>query len=201
MGRRVSHRGVLTMIVIALVVALTTSYIIIQRYNNNNIQEYTLDELDIDYDFLTINSYSRPGIALNNVNGIVIHYTGNPGSTAKANRDYFENLQYTQTTKASSHFVIGLEGEIIQCIPLNEIAYASNTRNSDTIAIECCHEDSTGKFNNKTYKSLQNLVRALMETYNLDKNDILRHYDITGKECPKYFVDHEDAWEKFLDSL
>ncbi len=201
MGRRVSHRGILTMLVIALVVALTTSYIIIQRYNNNNIEEYTLEELDIEYDFLTINSYSRPGISLKNVNGIVIHYTGNPGTTAKANRDYFENLQYSKATKASSHFVIGLEGEIIQCIPLNEIAYASNTRNSDTIAIECCHEDSTGEFNNETYKSLQNLVRALMKTYHLDTDDILRHYDITGKECPKYFVVHEDAWKEFLDSL
>ncbi|MCD7894461.1 MAG: peptidoglycan recognition protein family protein [Erysipelotrichaceae bacterium] len=201
MGIRASHRSVLTMIVVALIIALTTSYIFIKRNNTNNIQEYTLEELDIDYDFLTINSYSRPGIALSNVNGIVIHYTGNPGSTAKANRDYFEDLQYTKTTKASSHFVIGLEGEIIQCIPLNEIAYASNSRNSDTIAIECCHEDSTGKFNDKTYKSLQNLVRALMKTYHLDTDDILRHYDVTGKECPKYFVDHEDTWEEFLDSL
>lgn len=29
-------------------------------------------------------------------------------------------------------FVIGLEGQIVQCIPLNEIAYASNGRNYDT---------------------------------------------------------------------
>ena len=26
---------------------------------------------------------------------------------------------------------------------------------------------------------------------------MIRHYDVTGKICPKYFVDHEDAWELF----
>ena len=26
---------------------------------------------------------------------------------------------------------------------------------------------------------------------------MIRHYDVTGKICPKYFVEHEDAWEQF----
>ena len=40
-----------------------------------------------------------------------------------------------------------------------------------------------------------------MDTYHLKKDDIIRHYDVTGKICPKYFVDHEDAWNEFLNSL
>ena len=76
---------------------------------------------------------------------IVIHYVGNPGTTAKANRNYFESLSSGETeTYASSHFIVGLEGEVIQCIPLTEIAYASNIRNEDTVAIEVCHPDETG---------------------------------------------------------
>ena len=26
---------------------------------------------------------------------------------------------------------------------------------------------------------------------------MIRHYDVTGKNCPKYFVEHEDEWEQF----
>lgn len=77
------------------------------------------------------------------VRGIVVHYTANPGTTAIQNRNYFAGLEQSHQTKASSHFVIGLDGEIVQCIPCNEIAYASNNRNSDTIAIECCIPDDT----------------------------------------------------------
>ena len=77
----------------------------------------------------------------------------NPGSTAKENRDYFNNLQNTHLTKASSHYIVGLDGEVIQCIPQSEISYASNNRNKDTISIECCHPKKNGKFNDKTYNS------------------------------------------------
>ena len=62
-------------------------------------------------------------------------------------------------------------------------------------------EFKSGKFNQATYQSLQKLVKALIQTYHLDKDDVIRHYDVTGKICPKYFVDHPDAWKKFLNSL
>ena len=71
----------------------------------------------IDVELLTPNSYSRPQISIEQVNYIAIHYTANPGSTAISNRNYFENLATTQDNKVSSHFVIGLEGEVVQCIP------------------------------------------------------------------------------------
>lgn len=116
----------------------------------------------LDVQLLTPNPYSRPQKALEKVNGIVVHYTANPGTSARQNRDYFNGLAETKKTKASSHFVIGLEGEIVQCIPCNEISYASNNRNSDTISIECCIEDETGKFNDSTYQSLIELTTWLM---------------------------------------
>lgn len=148
--------------------------------------------------YLTPNEYSRPGKELKEVNAIVVHYVGNPGTTAAQNRSYFENLKDTHATSASSHYIIGLEGEIIQCVPLNEISYASNNRNKDTIAIECCHPDETGQFTTATYKSLVKLVAALCRTYNLDpETGIIRHYDVTGKYCPLYYVNHEDEWYGF----
>lgn len=152
---------------------------------------------ELDVELLTVNPYSRPGTALEKVNGIVIHYTANPGATAIANRNYFENLKDTHTTKASSHFVVGLEGEIVQCIPTAEIAYASNDRNSDTISIECCYKNEDGSFEQATYDSVIRLTAWLCEKFGLTSEDVIRHYDVTGKLCPLYYVEHEDAWTQF----
>lgn len=156
---------------------------------------------DYDVQLLTINDYSRPGEALKEVKGVVIHWTANPGTTAQQNRNYFESLKDTHETSASSHFVIGIEGELIQCIPCNEIAYASNERNADTIAIECCIQDDTGRFTEETYQTLVHLVAWLCGRYELGTEDVIRHYDVTGKDCPKYFVEHEDEWEQFREDV
>lgn len=155
----------------------------------------------IEEAFLTPNSYSRPQTRLKKVKGIVIHYVANPGSSAMANRNYFEGLAISGATYASSHFVVDLDGSIVQCIPLNEIAYASNGRNNDTISIEVCHPDSSGKFSKATYNTLLSLVSWLAGEYNLSSDDIIRHYDVTGKNCPKYYVENEDAWMEFKEDL
>lgn len=154
--------------------------------------------------FLTPNPYSRPQTPLEEVKGIVVHYVANPCSTAKENRNYFEQLKDQKKenpTSASSHFVIGLEGEVVQCIPLYEIAYASNFRNNDTISIECCHPDESGKFYDSTYQSLVKLCAYLCSQFRLEPEDVIRHYDVTGKLCPKYFVDHPEEWERFQKNI
>lgn len=165
---------------------------------------YELDGDNIDacrpkmeVDLLTPNEYSRPGTKTGKIKGIVIHYTANPGATARGNRDYFESLKDTHITKASSNFVVGLKGEIIQCVPTWEIAYASNERNKDTVSIECCHPDESGKFNQETYCSMVQLSAWLCLKFELSEKDMIRHYDVTGKNCPKYFVENEEAWETF----
>ena len=155
----------------------------------------------VTVELLPVNPYSRPGIPLEQVNGIVVHYVGNPGTTAAQNHSYFENLAQTGETYASSHFLVGLEGEIIQNVPLDEIAYCSNQRNEDTISIECCHPDDSGAFNQATYDSLVRLTRWLMEAYDLDTDQVIRHYDVTGKICPKSFVENPEEWEQFLKDL
>lgn len=164
---------------------------------DDKIETMTVDSPKIDVDLLTVNEYSRPGTKLEKVNGIVIHYVGNPGTTAAQNRSFFESLKDTHETSASSHFVVGMDGEIVQCIPTTEVAYCSNERNEDTISIECCHKKENGKFTEETYDSLVHLTAFLCCKYNLEIEDIIRHYDVTGKECPKYYVDHQDKWVQF----
>ena len=148
-------------------------------------------------DLLTPNKYSRPETPVGEITGIVIHYVGNPSTTAKQNRDYFEDLAVTHLTSASSHFIVGLQGEILQCVPLDEVAYASNHRNNDTISIEVCHPDADGKFNDVTYATVVRLTAWLVLEYELEVEDVIRHHDVTGKLCPLYYVEHEDAWLQF----
>lgn len=148
----------------------------------------------IDVELLTPNEYSRPQIPIESVQYIAIHYTANPGATAIANRNYFENLANTHETKVSSHFVIGLDGEVVQCIPTSEMSYATNSRNVDTLSIECCHQDETGKFNDATYDSVVKLTAWLCTRFGLTSDNVIRHYDVTGKDCPKYYVENPDAW-------
>ena len=156
---------------------------------------------DIDVQLLAVNEYSRPGTEVEKIRGIVIHYTANPGSTAMDNRNYFEGLKDSHETKASSNFVVGLEGEIVQCVPTWEVAYASNSRNIDTVSIECCHPDETGRFNDATYQSMVKLCAWLCMKFDLTSEDVIRHYDVTGKNCPKYFVENEDAFAAFRDDI
>lgn len=137
--------------------------------------------------FLTPNKYSRPQIKLERVTKIAVHYVGNPNTSAAANRNYFEN-QKNGGKYVSSHFIVGLDGEIIQCIPLDEWSYCTNQANGYSISIECCHPDSSGKFNEKTEQSLAELCAYLCKKFGLDPmNDIIRHYDVTGKQCPLYW--------------
>lgn len=177
---------------------------------NGNKTEYTKAE-DVDafllsdniqQEILPVNPYSRPGDKISKVTAIVVHYVGNPGTTAEQNRSYFNNLAELKNAYASSHYVVGLQGEIIQCVPLDEIAYASNNRNYDTISIECCHQDAEGRFTGDTYNSLVRLVAALCRTYGLNpETDVIRHYDVTGKLCPIYYVNNPDEWYAFKLSV
>lgn len=177
------------------------------RQSTKDSLEYSKIEVTkplISEKLLTKNENSRPGIALEKINGIVVHYTANPNTDAEANRNYFESRKDCPDEtkyKVSSHFIIGLDGSIIQCIPENEIAYASNNRNSDTLSIECCHPDATGKFTDATYQSLIYLTSYLCDKYEISVDEIIRHYDVTKKLCPKYYVKHPKAWKKFKSDV
>ncbi len=179
---------------------------LIWRGKTRGDERQVLPQITMQTKLLEPNEYSRPQISLKKVKGIVVHYTANPGTDAMDNRNYFNNLPEINKGKkkpvyASSHFVIGLTGQIIQCIPLEEIAYTSNERNYDTISIECCHPDKTGKFNEATYKALAELTAYLCIRYDLEAEDVIRYYDVTGKLCPLYYVEHEDKWMQFLSEL
>lgn len=152
---------------------------------------------------LQINPYSRSGEKQNKIQYIVIHWVGNANTSATANRNYFNNLAKTHSTSASSHYIIGLNGEIIRCIPDNEVAFHSGSysMNRKSIGIENCHPDWNGKFNKDTYNSLVELCANLCKKHGISINNVIRHFDVTGKSCPKYYVKNQNEWSKLKQDI
>ena len=138
---------------------------------------------------------------------IVIHYVG-ATSTAKNNVDYYarERLQ------ASAHYFVD-STSIWQSVEDYNSAwhwggglqgsgghkYHGICKNSNSIGIEmCCFKDATGRwfFTNETVKNTIQLVRHLMDKHNIPIENVIRHYDVTGKICPAPYVD-EKVWKEF----
>lgn len=156
------------------------------------------------YKALLLNN--RPGTPLD-LKGVVIHWTANEGrgANAIANRNYFNRTNRT----ASAHYIVDSE-MVVQCIPDDEMAWHVGDRprfecplrerlpegspNKYLIGVEMC-VNSDGDFT-KTYLKTVELARSLMAKYDLTTDDIYRHYDITGKDCPKFFLD-DRIWEIF----
>lgn len=201
--KRKLRKGRIVMAVIIVATIVIMSCLVVKRINQNseakkvkNLAEIKIPDW-IDFQIIDVDGASRNGYKLKGVKDIVVHYVGNPGTTAQQNHDFYAGNQ----SNVSSHFVVGLDGEIIQCIPINEWSAASNWRNNDTISIEVCHPDETGKFKKKTYSSLVKLVAWLENVCDIDESHVIRHYDITKKECPRYFVQHEDKWKTFKKNV
>lgn len=170
-------------------------------FDQPKMSKAVLDKPDMKEELLTVNEFSRPGDELKKVENIFVHYTANPGTSAEQNRSYFENLGTTGETSSSAHFIIGYDGVIIQCLPLQEMGYAVKQHNDDSISIECCYQDESGYFTQATYTSLIHLTAWLMGEYNLAPEDVLRHYDAGGKSCPKYYVENPERWDQFKVDL
>jgi len=171
---------------------------------------------------LTVNPYSRSGKKLISVKAIVMHWTGNPNVDALANRNYWEFLKDGKNGYASAHYIVGLNGNIIQAIPTDEMAYHCGTSkgytqyakekfreycinpilspNLVTIGIEMCPMDLQGHFNVATTDSAQKLVASLLKQFNLGVDDITYHSAIIGtswKKCPLLWVNEPSRFDEF----
>ena len=157
--------------------------------------------MEIREQLIRINPYSRPGTKIRPTK-VIVHYVGNPGSTAQNNRDYFDNLATTHATYVSAHYVVGLQGEVIRCIPEDEISYGASEGNKYGINIEVCHPDKTGKFSAVTEEALAELAADICKRRGFDPGkDVIRHYDVTGKKCPLWYVEHPEAWLTFRERV
>lgn len=129
---------------------------------------------------------------LTDIKYIVMHYTANDGDTDENNGKYFAN----NYVGASAHYFVDGDS-ITQSVPDNHIAWhcGANTykhpkcRNSNSIGIELCDERRNGVIypTNETIANALELAEYLMKKYNVPKQNVIRHYDVTGKLCPAYW--------------
>lgn len=135
---------------------------------------------------------------------IVIHYTANNGDTAFGNANYFRSNKNLQ---ASAHYFVD-ENEVWQSVKESDTAFHcgakhyrhSECRNSNSIGVELCSRKSGGGkyyFKGETEDRAAELVKSLMKKYGIDTNHVLRHFDVTGKNCPEPFVRDVAQWVKF----
>ena len=138
---------------------------------------------------------------------IVIHYTGNDGDTDENNGKYFNG----KNRNASAHYFVD-DDSITQSVPDNYTAwhcgtkgkyYHSECRNANSIGIEMCDTEKNGVYNlsTKTRNNTIKLIKYLMNKYNIPISNVLRHYDITHKRCPSYFVDNQQDWLNFKKEI
>ena len=154
------------------------------------------------------NTQNYGGLRGQTVKYIVVHYTAGKGDTAQGNGRYFRDNQ----VGTSAHWFVD-ETDAVLSVEEHFVAWHCGgavykhpaCRNSNSIGVELCSEmDEKGEyfFNEATVENAKELVRYLMEKYNVPVENVIRHYDVTGKICPAPFVGAgKDAWDEFKGGL
>lgn len=138
----------------------------------------------------------RPGKKLN-LQYITIHSTGNPTSTALNERGWLTNP--TNTRIASWHIAVD-EKMAVEAIPLDEVAYHAGTSqgNNTSIGIEICESGDRAK----TIHNAVILVANLLHERNWGIDKLRRHYDWSGKNCPRILnYNNWEGWAKFKQDV
>ena len=144
--------------------------------------------------------------SINRIKYIVVHFTANNGDTAYGNTNYSKSYR-----GASAHYFVD-ENNIYQSVEDKNVAWHcgakkykhSTCRNSNSLGVELCSmKDSKGNFYfmDKTVDNAVELVKMLMAKYNVPIANVIRHYDVTGKNCPEPFVRDIKAWQNFKGRL
>lgn len=148
------------------------------------------------------------GVRSSKVKYLVVHFTSNDGDTARNNGEYFAREQ----VGASAHYFVD-DKEVVCSVDPNYIAWHCGNeiythpkcRNSNSIGIELCsRKDKDGMyyFTENTMDKAIELIRSLMKKYDVPIENVIRHYDVTGKNCPAPFVGAGQAdWEKFKEVI
>ena len=137
---------------------------------------------------------------------IVMHYTGNSKDNAKNNCNYFA----TGSRKSSAHFFVD-DANIYQSVELRNTAWHCGTsgtyyhkacRNSNSFGIEMCCTAGNYKVSQKTKENAAYLCAHLCKILGITADQIdtyvVRHYDVTHKNCPAQMAGSSNKeWEAF----
>lgn len=146
---------------------------------------------------------------------LVYHYTGNDGDNGANNAAYYRD----NVVRASAHYFVD-DDSVTQSVDDLTVAWAVGGQkwsdcaktgggklygvvtNTNSLSIEMCDTRRDGTYNvtEATMENALALGRMLMERYGIPIERVIRHFDVTGKHCPAYFMD-EDKWAAFKARL
>lgn len=168
----------------------------------------------LDIKKIPANSNAHGGSrSLKNVRYIVIHYTGNNGDTAENNGNYFKN---GNTRSAGAHYFVGRDGHVVESVNMGLTAwsvggskysncsktgggkYYGSCTNANSVSIELCDNESKDP-SDKQIKATKELV-SYIKTKCPNAKTIIRHFDVTGKDCPTRLI-NESKWAEFKKKI
>ncbi len=147
---------------------------------------------------------------------IVLHDSGKDGDSDESNAAYYKE----HISKARAHYFVD-DDSISISVPDDYIVWSVGgvkyedadqagggkwhgiCTNANSISIELCDTVKNGKcdFTEETVNNTVRLVKKLMERYRIPPENVIRHFDVTGKICPKPFVDSEKQWKVFKEKI
>jgi N-acetylmuramoyl-L-alanine amidase len=172
------------------------------------------------------NNYSRPGYKLLDQQAVIEHWTANYGADAEDHRRYFNETVIRIKRYAGAHIFVDRH-KALELIPLDEGTFGGNDggtaglklqtlRATDAryptidgegnanllcIHVEMCVEED-GTIHPDTIartalvnQYLQKKFPQLKDT----KNRFVRHFDVTGKNCPAPMVSNPKLWKELLE--
>ena len=155
-----------------------------------------------------ISAFNHSGRGGQSIKGIVIHYTSNYTDTARANANYFCEAD----RGASAHYFVD-ETSIYQVVEESDAAWAVGRKYADaplwgtltnynTISVEMC--SSGGRIADATMRRTADLVRELVERYQIPADRVVRHWDVCGKRCPGWdgwLPPDESQWQRLREMI
>ena len=126
---------------------------------------------------------------------IIVHYTSTL-APALSNIKYFAS----RYVGASAHYFIDRNGDLYQSVKESDTAWSvgarnykhPNARNTNSVNIEMVAKKN--EFTPQQKATLRKLVNYLMAKYDVPKSNVFRHYDVTGKKCPAWYITPEAYW-------
>ena len=137
----------------------------------------------IKQDFLPKGHPGRPGLLLSHATSVTVHWIGAfPKQRPEDTLNWWLKGSDGKGVEASAHYIIK-DDRCLQAIPDGEVAWHCGSKgNYSSIGIEVIPMNNDGEFSLSTIETLKELILRL------NIKELRRHYDWTGKDCPKYYT-------------
>ncbi len=152
---------------------------------------------------------------------IVLHYTGINQDVVKIidsytfknvsdkSADFFVNHNgkvYQYNTDIDNRFTWAVGGTKLEDSKGGTLNGIVTNNNSISVELATANKVGTWIFHEATLLSGANLIKYLMDKYDIDIDHVVRHYDVTGKMCPGVQGWTEDSgsalkWEEYKKFL